>query len=136
MSSRRNLPLRLIRSAQLLIGAMVILGLAAFMTLDPYLIALFALAQPLIVLGVALFTVALLKRSTEIASQAAVSEERESITSIKENGVVPAAVSAAMIPSRVIAHGPLNWIKSLWSDEYASLRRAARDSEHSPVPKP
>jgi hypothetical protein len=47
-------------AAQLMIGLVVLLGLLAFLSLNPYLITVFAFAQVFIIIGVVLFLIALI----------------------------------------------------------------------------
>ena len=59
-SRRRDWSSRFIVIAQFLIGTVVLLGLAAFLSLNPFLITVFAFAQVFMIVGVVMFVIALL----------------------------------------------------------------------------
>jgi hypothetical protein len=59
-STRRAWPSRMITTAQTIIGAVALLGVAAWVTLNPILLLLFLFAQPALLVGIALFVVAAL----------------------------------------------------------------------------
>jgi hypothetical protein len=60
MSTRRDSLSRLIVAAQVTIGLVVLLGLVAFLSLNPYLITIYAFTQVFLIFGVALFVIALI----------------------------------------------------------------------------
>jgi hypothetical protein len=77
MNKRRKWPSKLIVTAQFMIGFVALLGLAAFLSLDPYLITIFAFAQVLLIVGVALFMIALIAgRSASVADVLTQNEDR------------------------------------------------------------
>jgi hypothetical protein len=77
MIKQGNWPSKLIVTAQFMIGLVALLGLAAFVSLNPYLMTIFAFAQVLMIVGVVLFIVALIaSRSTSMADAPAQNEER------------------------------------------------------------
>jgi hypothetical protein len=78
MIKRRDWPSKLIVTAQFMIGLVALLGLAAFVSLNPYLITVFAFAQVFIIAGVVLFIIALIaSRSVLVAGELARKETRD-----------------------------------------------------------
>jgi protein-S-isoprenylcysteine O-methyltransferase Ste14 len=75
MIKRRNWPSKLIVTAQFMVGLVALLGLAAFASLNPYLITIFAFFQVLIIVGVVLFIVALITSRGALAADAVTQNE-------------------------------------------------------------
>jgi protein-S-isoprenylcysteine O-methyltransferase Ste14 len=75
MIKRRNWPSKLIVSAQFMIGLVALLGMVGFVSLNPYLITIFAFAQILLIVGVVLFMIALIASRSTLAADAVTQNE-------------------------------------------------------------
>lgn len=66
MNPQRDWSSRLILTSKIMIGLVVLLGLFAFISLNPYLLAIFAFAQVFLALGVLLFVLAVIAHRREL----------------------------------------------------------------------
>ncbi len=62
---RGDWPSRLLWTAQVCIGVVALLGLAMVITLNPYLLLGYAVAQALIIVGIILFIIVAVRRSAQ-----------------------------------------------------------------------
>lgn len=115
MSRKPDRLSRLITTAQYLIGLVVLLGLAAFCTLNPYLITLFAFSQILMVAGIGLFLVALVTRRSVV-------KERQA------SQKTPASVSDSAIRIRALLRGRGRVVSDVSGRKYDRGVKPVRDS--------
>lgn len=103
-----------------MIGIVVLLGLAAFLSLNPYLIAIFSFSQVFMIVGIGLFVVALVTRGSESVAEenspnkaAASIDDSEDRAYVLGNGRLAGSRGTAMVStSRLRSHLQLRRLKN------------------------
>lgn len=68
-TDRDGWPSRLITIAEVLVGSVALLGISAWLTLNPILLLLFLFGQPLLLVGVSLFVAAALASRARVSAE-------------------------------------------------------------------